>query len=85
MAAKKKMELSFEEGMVQLEQLVGRLSESELSLEESIALYEQGAQLAAQLEAQLAQQKKRIEMVDPDTAEIEAFREAFEGDENGVS
>lgn len=85
MAAKKKKELSFEEGMVQLEQLVGRLSESELSLEESIALYEQGAQLAAQLEAQLAQQKKRIEMVDPDTAEIEAFREAFEGDENGVS
>jgi len=85
MAAKKKKELSFEEGMVQLEQLVGRLSESELSLEESIALYEQGAQLAAQLEAQLAQQKKRIEMIDPDTAEIEAFREAFEGDENGVS
>ena len=85
MAAKKKKELSFEEGMVQLEQLVGRLSESELSLEESIALYEQGAQLAAQLESQLAQQKKRIEMIDPDTAEIEAFREAFEGDENGVS
>lgn len=85
MAAKKKKELSFEEGMVQLEQLVGRLSESELSLEESIALYEQGAQLAAQLEAQLAQQKKRIEIIDPDTAEIEAFREAFEGDENGVS
>ena len=85
MAAKKKKELSFEEGMVQLEQLVGRLSESELSLEESIALYEQGVQLAAQLEAQLAQQKKRIEMIDPDTAEIEAFREAFEGDENGVS
>ena len=85
MAAKKKKEISFEEGMVQLEQLVGRLSESELSLEESIALYEQGAQLAAQLETQLAQQKKRIEMIDPDTAEIEAFREAFEGDENGVS
>ena len=75
MAAKKKKELSFEEGMVQLEQLVGRLSESELSLEESIALYEQGAQLAAQLEAQLAQQKKRIEMIDPDTGEIEEFVE----------
>ncbi len=85
MAAKKKKELSFEEGMAQLEQLVGRLSESELSLEESIALYEQGAQLAAQLESQLAQQKKRIEMIDPDTAEIKAFREALEGDENGVS
>ena len=42
-------------------------------------------QLAAQLENQLAQQKKRIEMINPDTAEIEAFHEAFEGDENGVS
>ena len=35
----------------------------------------------AQLEALLAQQKKRIEMIDPDTAEIKAF----EGNENGVS
>ena len=85
MAAKKKKELSFEEGMEQLEQLIGRLSESELALEESISLYEQGAALAVQLEKQLAQQKKRIEMINPDTAEIEAFHEAFEGDENGVS
>ena len=85
MAAKRKKELSFEEGMAQLEQLIGRLSGSELALEESISLYEQGAALAAQLEKQLAQQKKRIEMIDPDTAEIQPFHEAFEGDENGVS
>jgi len=81
MAAKKKKELSFEEAMAQLEQLVEKLSTSELALEESIALYEQGTALAAQLEMQLASQKKRIEMIDPDTAEIEAF----EGDEHGVS
>lgn len=85
MAAKKKKEMSFEEGMTQLEQLVSRLSESELALEEAITLYEQGAQLAAQLEIQLAQQKKRIEMIDPDTAEIKSFHEAFEGDKDGVS
>jgi len=81
MAAKKKKELSFEEAMAQLEQLVEKLSTSELALEESIALYEQGKALAAQLEMQLASQKKRIEMIDPDTAEIEVF----EGDEHGVS
>lgn len=81
MAAKKKKELSFEEGMAQLEQMVERLNSSELPLEESIALYEQGTALAAQLEAQLISQMKRIEMIDPDTAEIEAF----EGNENGVS
>ncbi|MBQ7885701.1 MAG: exodeoxyribonuclease VII small subunit [Clostridia bacterium] len=73
MAAKKKKLLSFEAGMQELDTLVERLSSGELALEEAIALYEQGTQLHAQLEALLAQQKKRIEMIDPDTAEIEAF------------
>ncbi len=81
MAVKKKKALSFEEGMQELTVLVEKLSGSELALEESIALYEQGVKLHAELEAMLAQQKKRIEMIDPDTAEIEAF----EGNENGVS
>ena len=81
MAAKKKKVLSFEEGMKALEQLVEKLSGSALALEESIALYEEGKMLAAQLSAQLEEQKKRIEMIDPDTAEIETF----EGDEHGVS
>ena len=81
MAAKKKKVLSIEEGMNALEQLVENLSGSELALEESIALYEEGKVLAAQLSAQLEEQKKRIEMIDPDTAEIETF----EGDEHGVS
>jgi len=80
MAARKKKELSFEEGMALLEQLVEKLSGQELALEESVALYEQGTALAAQLGAQLEAQKKRIEMISPDTGEIEAF----EGNENGV-
>ena len=67
--------------MKALEQLVEQLSGSELALEESIALYEEGKLLAAQLSAQLEEQKTRIEMIDPDTAEIETF----EGDEHGVS
>lgn len=73
MAAKKKKTRSFEEGMQELDALVEKLSSSELPLEEAIALYEQGTALHAQLEELLAQQKKRIEMIDPDTAEIEAF------------
>ena len=73
MAAKKKKPLSFEAGMQELDALVEKLSSSELALDEAIALYEQGTALHAQLEALLAQQKKRIEMIDPDTAEIEAF------------
>ena len=73
MAVKKKKPLSFEEGMQELDALVEKLSSSELPLEEAIALYEQGTALHAQLESLLAQQKKRIEMIDPDTAEIEVF------------
>lgn len=80
MAAKKKKMRSFEEGMQELDALVEKLSSSELPLEAAIALYEQGTALHAQLEALLAQQKKRIEMIDPDTAEIEAF----EGNEKDV-
>ena len=70
MAAKKKKPLSFETGMQELEALVEKLSSGELPLEEAIALYEQGTALHAQLEALLAQQKKRIEMIDPDNAVV---------------
>lgn len=75
MTARKKKALSFEEGMSSLEQMVEKLGNQELALEEAIALYEQGAALAAQLEQQLALQRRRIEMIDPDTAEIEPFEE----------
>ena len=67
--------------MQELTALVEKLSGSELALEESSALYEQGVKLHAELEAMLARQKKRIEMIDPDTAAIEPFEE----NENGVS
>ena len=81
MAVKKKKTRSFEEGMQELGAIVEKLHGDELTLEESIALYEQGMRLHAQLEALLAQQKKRIEQIDPETAEIEAF----EGNEHDIS
>ena len=56
-------------------------SREELPLEEAISLYEQGVKLHAQLEGTLAAQQKRIERIDPETAEIEAF----EGNEHDVS
>ena len=79
MAVKKKKTRSFEEGMQELGAIVEKLHGDELTLEESIALYEQGTRLHAQLEALLAQQKKRIEQIDPETAEIEAFEENDHG------
>ena len=73
MAVKKKKLISFEAGMQELDALVEKLSASELPLQEAIELYEQGTALHAQLEQMLAQQKTRMEMIAPDTAEIEAF------------
>lgn len=73
MAVKKKKTLSFEEGMETLEALIGRLGGEELPLEESIALYEQGVALCAQLEEELAQKRRRIEQIDSETGEVEAF------------
>lgn len=75
MTARKKAKLSFEEGMDALDALTAKLSEGGLTLEDSIKTYEQGMQLAAQLEEILAAQKKRIEQIDPDTAEITPFEE----------
>lgn len=80
MTAKKKP-LTFEAGIQELERLTARLGEAELTLEESMSLYEQGVKLHAQLEQLLDKQRRRIEVIDPDTAEIEAFEE----NENGVS
>lgn len=73
MAVKKKKTLSFEESMETLEALIGRLGGEELPLEESIALYEQGVALCAQLEEELAQKRRRIEQIDPETGEVEVF------------
>ena len=74
-AGRKKKNVSFEGGMQELEALVQKLSEGDLPLEESIQMYEQGTSLARELEKQLAQCRRRIEMIDPDTAEIETFEE----------
>ena len=80
MAAKKKPKVSFETGMQSLEEMVRQMQSGDLSLEEMMKAYEQGMELAAQLDAILAEHRRRIEQIDPDTAEITTFEES----ENGV-
>ncbi len=75
MTAKKKTKLSFEEGMDALDAMTQKLSDGGLTLEDSIKTYEEGMQLAARLEEMLAAQKKRIEQIDRETAEITPFEE----------
>jgi exodeoxyribonuclease VII small subunit len=56
-------ELSFEEAMAALEQVVGRLERGEVPLEKSIALYERGAALRAHCEAKLKDAEEKVELI----------------------
>lgn len=73
--ARRKKKLSFEEGMEQLEALTQRLGNGGLSLDESMKLYEEGVALSRQLEQILAEHRKKLEMIDPETGEITSFEE----------
>jgi exodeoxyribonuclease VII small subunit len=53
--------VDFEEGMERLEKIVAELESGELSLEDSIARYEEGMKLQRQLTDVLNQAEKRIE------------------------
>ena len=54
---------SFEQALKELEDIVRKLESGELSLDESITLYERGQALKAQCEARLAEAKARIEQI----------------------
>lgn len=56
-------ELSFEEALKELEQVVGQLERGDVALEASITLYERGAELKAHCEAKLAEAQARIEQI----------------------
>ncbi|WP_052071801.1 exodeoxyribonuclease VII small subunit [Sphingopyxis sp. MWB1] len=55
--------LSFEAAMGELEMIVRRLENGDVSLEESVNLYERGHALRAHCEARLAAAQARIEQV----------------------
>ena len=62
---------TFEAGMSELEALTARLETGDMTLDETMKTYEKGVTLAAQL--------KRIEQIDPETAEITPFEEKNHG------
>ena len=64
---------TFEAGMSELEAL------TEMTLDETIKTYEKGMALAAQLKQQLADCSRRIEQIDPETAEITPLEEKSNG------
>ncbi|WP_050526917.1 exodeoxyribonuclease VII small subunit [Pseudorhodobacter aquimaris] len=56
-------EMSFEEAMGALEQVVTSLERGEVPLEASIALYERGAALKAHCAAKLKEAEDKVEMI----------------------
>lgn len=53
-------EMSFEEAMAELEQVVGQLERGDVALEQSITLYERGAELKAHCEAKLKAAEEKV-------------------------
>ena len=72
-------DLSFEDALSRLESIVQRLESGQAPLEESIALYEEGARLKAHCENRLKAAQLRVEkiVVGPDGAPRGAAPAAF--------
>ena len=62
---KKVAELSFEQAFVELEATVAQLERGDLSLEESIALFERGQALAAHCGQQLDTAELKVQQLSP--------------------
>ena len=55
---------SFEQALEELEALVGRMEEGRLSLEDSLAAYQRGAELVKFCEARLTEAQARVAVLD---------------------
>ena len=53
-------EMSFEDAMRELEQIVGQLERGDVALDASITLYERGAALKARCEAELQRAEEKV-------------------------
>ena len=53
-------EMSFEDALRELEQVVGQLERGEVPLDDSIALYERGAALKKRCEAKLKEAEEKV-------------------------
>ncbi len=73
-------EMSFEMGFAELEQVVARLQEGGLSLEESMALFERGMFLARQCGQQLEQAELRVHQLLADGREEDLDPAGEEGE-----
>lgn len=55
--------MTFEEALAELESVVTRLERGDVALDESIALYERGAQLRARCQQKLADAEEKVSRI----------------------
>ena len=60
-------DMSFEDAMKELEQVVGQLERGDVALDDSIKLYERGAALKARCEAKLKEAEEKVAKITLDS------------------
>ncbi|NMO96888.1 exodeoxyribonuclease VII small subunit [Paenibacillus lemnae] len=78
-------EMSFEEAMEQLEQIVGQLEDGDVPLEKAIDLFQKGMKLSQLCSLKLEQVEQKIEMVVEEGAELKRRPFGASLDETGES
>ena len=71
MAARKKASLDFEQSLTDLQNLVERLENGELSLEDSLTAFEQGVRLTRDCQTALAQAEQKVQILMERDGELE--------------
>ncbi len=77
----KNKKLKFEEGLKRLEEIVGRLESGNLSLEESLKLFEEGVSLVRFCNQQLAEAQQKVELLTKDQQGNVTGRQPFSEEE----
>jgi len=63
-------QMSFEEALAALTELVGKLESGQMPLEESVAAFETGVQLSRRCEALLDKAEQRLQILNNDNEEV---------------
>lgn len=81
--AKKKASLSFEQSLVELEEIVKGMEKGDLSLEESLKAFERGVQLTRDCQTALKEAEQKVSLLVEKNGDFSL--QAFEGDQTHES
>jgi len=75
-------DVDFDAGLKKLEELVERLDRGDLSLEESLSLFEEGIKLTRTLTRHIEEAEKKIEILSTDE-DGNVFLDGFDAEDSG--